>query len=132
MIVTYCVSRNVNCYITDELSSIFINDASTAITEAELQNIWQELTADLLTPQGENPQIFQAQQTWCVEMLMRGMSLENLSILTGSGMTELEPYAQRAREKDAIAAATQLDRKPPPSYLLPTLSGENFTTYHGP
>ena len=59
----------------------------------------------------EPPKPIQARQTWCVEMLMRGISLENLSILTGCDIATLEPYAHRAREKSAIAAATQLDRK---------------------
>ncbi|MGD1920650.1 MAG: TetR/AcrR family transcriptional regulator [Pleurocapsa sp.] len=98
----------------DELAAIFINDASTAITEAELQNIWQELTADLLTPQGENPQIFQAQQTWCVEMLMKGIELEDLSILSGMDIKQLEKYAQRARNKSALEAAARLDQKKTP------------------
>ncbi|MDJ0533105.1 MAG: TetR/AcrR family transcriptional regulator [Xenococcaceae cyanobacterium MO_207.B15] len=95
----------------DDHSAIFINEASDAITEAELQNIWQELSADLLTPQGETPVIKQARQTWCVEMLMRGIELEDLSILSGMEIKQLQQYAQRARNKAALEAAVRLDQK---------------------
>ncbi|MCC0177885.1 TetR family transcriptional regulator [Waterburya agarophytonicola K14] len=95
----------------DECASIFINDASNPISEAELQTIWQELTADLLTPQGESPQISQAQQTWCVEMLMKGIDIEDLSILSGMEIEELTQYAQRARNKSALEAAARIDQK---------------------
>ncbi|MEO1180320.1 MAG: TetR/AcrR family transcriptional regulator, partial [Cyanobacteria bacterium J06636_28] len=98
----------------DDASDMFINEDGDPITVLDLQACWNLWWQDLDFI-GENPKLIQARQTWCVEMLMRGMSLENLSILTGCGVTELGPYAQRAREKAAIAAATQLDRKTPPS-----------------
>ncbi|NEQ49364.1 MAG: TetR/AcrR family transcriptional regulator [Leptolyngbya sp. SIO3F4] len=95
----------------DEANAMFINNDGEPMTVAELQehwnSWWQGLSAD-------SPKIIQARQTWCVEMLMRGISLENLSILTGCDVAELQPYAQRAKEKDAISAATQLDRKASP------------------
>ena len=95
----------------DDEPAIFINDASDAIAETELQTIWQQLTEDLLTPQGKIPQISQARQTWCIEMLMRGIELEDLSILSGMGIKQLEQYAQRARNKAALEAAANLDKK---------------------
>jgi len=95
----------------DEQAAIFINDASNAITAAELQAIWENLAADLLTPQGESPTIAQARQTWCVEMLMRGIELEDLSILSGIDVKHLQQYAQRARNKAAIESAARLDQK---------------------
>lgn len=98
----------------DDASDMFINEDGHPITVLDLQECWG-LWWQGLDFMGEAPKLIQARQTWCVEMLMRGMSLENLSILTGYGVPELEPYAQRAREKAAIAAATQLDRKTPPS-----------------
>ncbi len=66
----------------------------------------------MLTPQGQLPAIAQAQQTWCVEMLMRGISLENLTILTACDRSQLQPYAKRAREKAALEQAIRLDHKP--------------------
>ncbi len=95
----------------DDQTAIFINEASDAIIEAELQTMWQKLNADLLTPQGEPPVIEQARQTWCVEMLMRGMELEDLSILSGMEIKQLQQYAQRARNKAALEAAARLDQK---------------------
>ena len=95
----------------DDSPAIFINEASTTITRVELQQMWRNLTGELLTPQGEPPRIEQARQTWCVEMLMRGIELEDLSILSGMAIEELEQYAQRARNKAALEAAARLDRK---------------------
>lgn len=96
----------------DDSSAMFINADGEPMTVAELQERWDFWWKDWDTGD-ENPKPIQARQTWCVEMLMRGISLENLSILTGCGVAELQPYGQRAREKAAIAAATQLDRKAP-------------------
>ena len=95
----------------DDSPAIFINEASDAITGEQIQAIWHQSTIDLLTPQGEAPAIEQARQTWCVEMLMRGIELENLSVLSGMNIEQLQPYAQRAKNKAALEAAAELDRK---------------------
>ncbi|NJK56197.1 MAG: TetR family transcriptional regulator [Pleurocapsa sp. SU_5_0] len=95
----------------DEQAAIFINDVNDAISAAEIQTIWRNLTNDLLTPQGESPGINQARQTWCVEMLMRGIELEDLSILSGINVEHLQKYAQRARNKAALESAARLDKK---------------------
>ncbi|MGF1523485.1 MAG: TetR family transcriptional regulator [Leptolyngbyaceae cyanobacterium] len=94
----------------DDTAAMFINEAGTPVTVADIQKHW-ELWSQDLDVGGAQLHPAQARQTWCVEMLMRGISLENLSILTGCDVSELQVYAQRAREKAAIAAATQLDRK---------------------
>ncbi|MBT9317017.1 TetR/AcrR family transcriptional regulator [Leptothoe spongobia] len=96
----------------DDASAMFINADGEPMTVAKLQERWNVWWQELIIG-SELPKPIQARQTWCVEMLMKGISLENLSILTGCGVAALEPYAQRAREKAAIAAATQLDRKAP-------------------
>lgn len=98
----------------DDISAMFISAAGNPMTVAELQERW-EVWWQGLDMAEEMPKLIQARQTWCVEMLMRGISLENLGILTGCEAATLQPYAQRAKEKGAIAAATQLDRKAPPS-----------------
>lgn len=95
----------------DEQKALFLNDQGMPISEAEIQLIWQTLTEELLTPEGQQPAIEKAQQTWCVEMLMKGMSLEDLSILIGGDVTTLQPLAQRAREKLALEQAIRLDHK---------------------
>ena len=94
----------------DDRATLFLNDAEKPISEAEIQQRWQIVTAGLLTPEGQAPKIEQAQQTWCVEMLLKGMSLEDLSILTGRSLKQLKPYAQRAKEKLAIEQAIRRDR----------------------
>lgn len=95
----------------DDQPAIFINDADTPLSANELELLWREIAADLLTPQGELPAIAQARQTWCVEMLMRGIELEDLSILSGLSVEKLQKYAQRARNKTALEAAARLDKK---------------------
>ncbi|MCC5653956.1 TetR/AcrR family transcriptional regulator [Nostoc sp. XA013] len=96
----------------DAQTAMFLNETGTLMTESELEARWQIWSEKLLTPQGQTPAIAQAQQTWRVEMLMRGITLENLIILTGCDRMQLQPYARRAREKAALEQATRLDHKP--------------------
>lgn len=95
----------------DNHSALFLNDGGMPISEVEIQQRWQILTEGLLTPEGQQPVIEQAQQTWCVEMLMKGMNLEDMSIITGWNITKLQPYARRAREKSVLEQAIRLDHK---------------------
>ena len=94
----------------DEQPTIFINEDEQPINEAELRLTWEMLTEDLLTPQGNPPAIEQAKQTWCVEMLMKGIDLDNLAILSGMKLEELQPFADRANNKTAIEQAILLDK----------------------
>ncbi|NHC36876.1 TetR family transcriptional regulator [Scytonema millei] len=94
----------------DDRAALFLNDAGLPMSEIEIQQRWQIITKGLLTPEGQAPAIVQTQQTWCVEMLMKGMTLENLSMLTGWGLKQLKPYVQRVKEKIAIEQAIQRDR----------------------
>lgn len=95
----------------DDKPALFLNDAGEAISEEDLVTAWQIITEGILTPEGQPPAIEQARQTWCVEMLMKGMNLEDLSILSGWDVKQLKPYAQRSREKAALEQAIRLDRK---------------------
>ncbi|MBW4463970.1 MAG: TetR/AcrR family transcriptional regulator [Pegethrix bostrychoides GSE-TBD4-15B] len=97
----------------DRHPALFIDENGQPVTAEAIAQRWQDWTADLLTPDSQPPALAQAAQTWAVEMLMRGMSLENLSILTGQDLAKLQPYARRAREKLAIEQAMQLDRRSP-------------------
>ncbi len=96
----------------DAQTAMFLNETGKPLSESELQTRWQTWSQGLLTPQGQTPVVAQAQQTWRVEMLMRGISLENLTILTSCDRAQLQPYARRAREKAALEQATRLDHKP--------------------
>jgi len=95
----------------DDRSALFLNDSEMPITEQEIKERWRVLTEDLLTPEAKVPAIEQAQQTWCVEMLVKGISVEDLSILTGWSLTKLQPYVCRAKEKLALEQALRLDQK---------------------
>lgn len=95
----------------DEQPAMLLNDDGMPISTAEISQRWQVFTEGLLTAEGRSPTLEQAQQTWCVEMVTRGMELEALSILTGLPLAKLEPYARRAKEKLALEQAMHLDRK---------------------
>jgi AcrR family transcriptional regulator len=95
----------------DPQTALFLNAEGQALAVSELYEKWQTWVEGQLTPSGQLPQVEQAQQTWCIDMLLRGISLDNLSILTGLDLLQLQPYAQRAKERTAIAQATRLDQK---------------------
>lgn len=95
----------------DEKSALFLSELGQPLSEPELLSVWERATAGLLTPENTPPRIEQARQTWCVEMLLKGMSPEDLSILSGSTTEQLQPYLRRAREKVALERAIQLDRQ---------------------
>ena len=95
----------------DEEPSLFVAQDQTPLTLPDLQTLWTDVTDDLSTLAGQSPQIAQTQQTWCVELLMRGVTPENMQILTGWTLDQLNPYMQRAVEKAAIDQAMQLDKK---------------------
>ncbi|ACK70816.1 transcriptional regulator, TetR family [Gloeothece citriformis PCC 7424] len=95
----------------DDEIALFINQTGVRISETELLQRWQEIAEGLLTPQGELPTLEQAQQTWCVEMLTRGMTLEQLQLLTGWDLLVLKPYAHRAKELAALKQAQNLDQQ---------------------
>jgi AcrR family transcriptional regulator len=100
----------------DNQTALFLNAEGQPLSVPALVEHWQNWIADSVTPSGQPPSVEQAQQTWCIDMLLRGMSLENLSILTGLDVILLQPYAQRAKERTAIAQATRLDQKPSQHY----------------
>jgi AcrR family transcriptional regulator len=95
----------------DKQSTLFLSASGDRLTEEELGQYWQVWTEELLTPMQEIPTIAQAQQTWCIDMLSRGMSIADLSILTGWDAIRLQSYAERAREKVALEQAIRLDQK---------------------
>ncbi len=95
----------------DEHSALFLNNDGMPISQTQIQEYWQKLTQGLLTPEGQQPTTKQAQHTWCVEMLIKGMNLEDMSLITGFDLHELQPYARRAKEKSALEQARKLDNK---------------------
>lgn len=95
----------------DHNSALFLNEINQPMSVVELVNWWQTLTSGFLTTENQPLSIEKARQTWCVEMLMKGISLEDLSIISGLDMRQLQPYVRRAKEKAALERAVRLDRK---------------------
>ena len=95
----------------DDSHFLFVNEAGSPLTQTDLATLWQAVTADLHLTDNGTPRMDQARQTWCVEMLMKGMEIEDLSILSGWDIAQLQPYARRARENAALERAIQLDQK---------------------
>lgn len=95
----------------DETPWLFIQavDTPSPLTLEAIQQKWATWTQDLTPYPLSHPH--QAKQTWCVEMLTRGMSIDNLSILSGLSPEQLAPYVQRAREKAALDQARLLDQQ---------------------
>ncbi len=96
----------------DDNSALFVNPDETALTAADLRQLWQQSIAEILAPTGEPPTIEQAQATWCVEMIMRGLSIEAMQVLTGWAASQLEPYLRRAQELTVLAQAFNVDMAP--------------------
>jgi AcrR family transcriptional regulator len=101
----------------DNYSALFLGETGQPISVTEIESRWQLWIEGLSGAQeGSNVEqktfaIAQAHQTWCIDMLLRGISLENLSILSGCELEKLKPYAERAKELLALEQATRLDQK---------------------
>jgi AcrR family transcriptional regulator len=93
----------------DAVPALFINEAGQPLSEPDVRSRWQLWVTEIFPPGAPLPTIEQAQQTWCIDLLMRGIDLENLSILTGWSLNHLQPYTRRAREKAALEQVLQLD-----------------------
>lgn len=96
----------------DDQTTVLLNETGRTMSEVEVRLRWQEITAAIVTPTGQAPQIEQAKATWCVEMLSRGMPPEGLCLISGWAPDQLQPYVQRARQKAALEQAIQLDQRP--------------------
>ncbi|MEO0375201.1 MAG: helix-turn-helix domain-containing protein [Cyanobacteria bacterium P01_A01_bin.17] len=95
----------------DAQEGIFVSAEGTALGPDGLLALWNSVVAGGVTTTGNPATPFQARQTWCIELLLKGMSLENLSILSGMSLAELAPYARRAKEKAALEQALAIDQK---------------------
>ena len=94
----------------DTQSALFIGADQEPLTIAQIQAIWQDLTLDLYNLNGTPPTLEQAQQTWCIEMLLRGITLDDMQILTGLSLEQLVPYGVRAKEKAVLEKGLALDK----------------------
>ncbi len=97
----------------DDRPQLLIGKDLAPLQVADIEAIWAELTRDQRGFDGQPPTIVQAQQTWRVEMLLRGMSLVDMAILTGLSIGELAPYGDRANAKAVLAQGLALDQQHP-------------------
>ena len=97
----------------DEQSAVFVSATGEPLGLEGVADLWNTIVSELSSDDVGDAQmtLFQARQTWCIELLIKGMSLDNLSILSGLSLTELEPYAHRAKEKAALEQALAIDQK---------------------
>ncbi|MEO1392451.1 MAG: helix-turn-helix domain-containing protein [Cyanobacteria bacterium J06634_5] len=95
----------------DEQPEVFVDEAGEPLGVAGITQLWDAIAADIPTTTGAPATLSQARATWCIELLMKGMSLENLSILSGLSLSALEAYSCRAREKTALEQALAIDQK---------------------
>lgn len=95
----------------DEQPEMFVDTDNNPLDTDGILELWNTIAADTLTITGQPATPFHARQTWCIELLMKGMSLENLSILSGFSPAALEVYAKRAKEKTALEQALAIDQK---------------------
>jgi len=93
----------------DDCPNVFVSESGEALDQQNLSNLWQAIAGDADSFTDIAP--FQARQTWCIELLSKGMSLDNLSLLSGLSLKALAPYAQRAKEKAALEQALAIDQK---------------------
>lgn len=98
----------------DELEVVFSQESGEllgkALGETGVRSLWADCTQGLAQPLGGRIEPEQAAYTWRVEMLERGMTVANLSLLTGLEVADLGVYEQRAQVKRALEQALALDR----------------------
>ncbi len=97
---------------SDTSPSLFLGPDDRPITPLRVRQLWAEVTATIVSPSGLPLTLEQARATWCVEMLLRGLSRQELSLLSGLSAEQLEPLVQKAQERAALAQALRLDRQP--------------------
>ncbi len=97
----------------DKCPNVFVSEAGEALDLQDLTDTWQTIAADIAptVDVAIDIQPFQARQTWCIELLSKGMSLENLSLLSGVSLEALAPYARRTKEKAALEQALAIDQR---------------------
>jgi site-specific recombinase XerD len=94
----------------DTHEALFLGADGNSLTEVDLRHQWQELVSEIITPTGVVPTIDQTRSTWCVELLVRGLSIDAMQTLTGWSASQLEPYVRRANEQTVLNQVLKLDQ----------------------
>ncbi len=86
----------------DKHPKMFLSDSLQPLGISEIEHFWQGWQ-NLEIP------IIQTQQTWRIEMLMRGIDHESFQIISGLPLSEIEVYARKVKEYVALNKAIALD-----------------------
>jgi AcrR family transcriptional regulator len=97
---------------SDASSAMFLGPDDQPITPLRVRQLWAEVTTGIMSPTGEPLGVEQARATWCVEMLLRGLNRQELSLLSGLSVEQLDPLVQKAQARSALAQALRLDQQP--------------------
>jgi AcrR family transcriptional regulator len=92
----------------DDTESLFLSSDRKSLSFAEIAQLWERWTQ----PQnidGTSLTIDQARDTWCIEMLGRGIDADSFCIISGIKAQELPAYQTRLNQKLAIDKAIALD-----------------------
>ncbi|MBE9138920.1 TetR/AcrR family transcriptional regulator [Nodosilinea sp. LEGE 07088] len=101
---------------SDDSPALFLGPDDQPITPLRVRQLWADVTANMISPTGAPLGLEQARATWCVEMLLKGLSRQELSLLSGLSVEQLEPLVQKAQARSALAQALRLDRQAGPIY----------------
>ncbi|MGB3138380.1 MAG: TetR/AcrR family transcriptional regulator [Nodosilinea sp.] len=99
---------------SDDSPAMFLGPDDRPITPLKVRQLWSDVTADIVSPMGAPFTLEQARATWCVEMLLKGLARQDLSLLSGLTMEQLDPLVQKAQARSALAQALRLDQQPGP------------------
>ncbi len=97
---------------SDDSPALFLGPDNQPITPYRVRQLWAEVAADIASPAGQPPSVEQARATWCVEMLLKGLTRQELSLLSGLSVEQLDPLVQKAQARSALAQALRLDQQP--------------------
>ena len=93
-----------NSHQNDLIESMF-----ESLSLEEIEQLWTRWTNSYRNVDGSPLAIDQARQTWCIEMLARGIDVDSLCIISGLKAKELQAYQIRLNQKLAIDQAIALD-----------------------
>lgn len=101
---------------SDDVPAMFLGPDEQPITPLRVRQLWADMTASIISPTGASLALEQTRATWCVEMLLKGLSRQELSLLSGLSVEQLDPLVQKAQARSALAQALRLDRQAGPIY----------------
>lgn len=89
----------------DSDKAMFLDSAQQPITTADIYQLW----AIWMQEHSNTFSLHQTRTTWAIEMLQRGMDMENFRIISGFKLSEIQLCQRRLKEKAAIDQAIALD-----------------------